>query len=336
MSVRADRALNGVSDAISLLVDLLNIYGDTALQLTIIANKGFITTLFCAVSSYLLYLLVKRDPSPQIYGISIVANLYRVIALILLFLSGLLEINHQWYYYYQHTGLNILYLLLYLPMFTYLFYILSSKINGDRFNWRVGMGLLVCCVIIYLALIPEIFELQRNMLEHHQLSPAHFIAHWMGAVFIGLVFYQFIRICQNKFNEDVRTPCTWVLTAAMVLFLSLELSLASNMLFYSTANSVDLVQTVYIKTGLPILWGLLSFALMWTGMRNKTRILRIISLSLFTITLIKLFLFDINNIPVAGKIAAFFCLGILLLIISFMYQKVKKIIVDDKDKPKDE
>ena len=85
-----------------------------------------------------------------------------------------------------------------------------------------------------------------------------------------------------------------------------------------------------------MLWGLLSFAMMWIGMRNKTRILRIISLSLFTITLIKLFLFDINNIPVAGKIAAFFCLGILLLIISFMYQKVKKIIVDDKDKPKDE
>jgi uncharacterized membrane protein len=71
---------------------------------------------------------------------------------------------------------------------------------------------------------------------------------------------------------------------------------------------------------------------MWIGMRNKQRVLRIISLSLFLVTLIKLFMFDINNIPVAGKIAAFFCLGVLLLIISFMYQKVKKIIVDDEAK----
>lgn len=67
-------------------------------------------------------------------------------------------------------------------------------------------------------------------------------------------------------------------------------------------------------------------------MRNKQRVLRIISLTLFTITLLKLFLFDINNIPVAGKIAAFFCLGIILLVISFMYQKVKKIIVNDDEK----
>jgi uncharacterized membrane protein len=75
---------------------------------------------------------------------------------------------------------------------------------------------------------------------------------------------------------------------------------------------------------------------MWLGMRYKLRVMRIVSLSLFSLTLLKLFLFDIVNIPVAGKIAAFFCLGVLLLIISFMYQKVKKIIVDDKTKAKDE
>ncbi len=47
------------------------------------------------------------------------------------------------------------------------------------------------------------------------------------------------------------------------------------------------------------------------------------------------------DFPQAGKISAFFCLGVLLLIISFMYQKVKKIIVDDEttkkaDEPKEE
>jgi uncharacterized membrane protein len=95
-------------------------------------------------------------------------------------------------------------------------------------------------------------------------------------------------------------------------------------------HSIEQIETVYVKTTLPILWGLLSFALMWLGMRNKVRTMRIVSLTLFSITLIKLFTYDIVNIPQAGKIAAFFCLGVLLLIISFMYQKVKKIIVDDE------
>jgi hypothetical protein len=41
-------------------------------------------------------------------------------------------------------------------------------------------------------------------------------------------------------------------------------------------------------------------------------------------------MFDIRNIPVAGKIAAFFSLGVLLLVVSFMYQRLKKIIIEDE------
>jgi uncharacterized membrane protein len=71
---------------------------------------------------------------------------------------------------------------------------------------------------------------------------------------------------------------------------------------------------------------------MWLGMKYKYRTLRIVSLTLFAIILAKLFMFDIRNIPVAGKIAAFFCLGILLLVVSFMYQRLKKIIIEDEKK----
>jgi uncharacterized membrane protein len=67
-------------------------------------------------------------------------------------------------------------------------------------------------------------------------------------------------------------------------------------------------------------------------MRYKFRPLRIFSLALFLITLLKLFLFDIRDIPIAGKIAAFFCLGVLLLVVSFMYQRLKKIIIDNEAK----
>jgi len=83
---------------------------------------------------------------------------------------------------------------------------------------------------------------------------------------------------------------------------------------------------------LPILWGLCSFAFMWLGMRHKFRPLRIVSLTLFSITLVKLFVYDIRNIPAGGKIAAFFCLGVLLLVVSFMYQRLKRIIIEDAKK----
>jgi hypothetical protein len=36
--------------------------------------------------------------------------------------------------------------------------------------------------------------------------------------------------------------------------------------------------------------------------------------------------------PPGGKIAAFILLGVLLLTVSFMYQRLKKIIIDDTEK----
>jgi uncharacterized membrane protein len=68
--------------------------------------------------------------------------------------------------------------------------------------------------------------------------------------------------------------------------------------------------------------------MIWMGIRNNFQPLRILGLTLFTITLIKLFFYDIRNIPPGGKIAAFILLGILLLTVSFMYQRLKKILID--------
>ena len=42
-------------------------------------------------------------------------------------------------------------------------------------------------------------------------------------------------------------------------------------------------------------------------------------------------LYDIRNIPPGGKFAAFILLGVLLLTVSFMYQRLKKIIIDDAE-----
>ncbi|WPU94917.1 DUF2339 domain-containing protein [Mucilaginibacter sabulilitoris] len=321
---------------LSLFMDWYQIYSYHETSLTIIANKGFITTFIASISSYLISVLISRDEAPHLKGIAVDKHIFSIAALALLFFSGLLEINHQFLNHYPNTALNILYMMLYTPVFIYGYYLVSLKVSALNFNEKIRLGILMVCITVYLALTPQFFDLQRLMLEQQKPSASHFAAHWIGAIFIALLFYRIIRLCQKTLDTGMKTLFTWIISAAVVVFLSLELSLASNLLFYSKTYSIDRVETVYIKTGLPILWGLLSFALMWLGMRHKLRVMRIVSLSLFSLTLLKLFLFDINNIPVAGKIAAFFCLGVLLLIISFMYQKVKKIIVNDEAKPADD
>ena len=314
---------------ISLLMDVSDVYVNSYLHVAIIANRGFITILFAAVSSYLLYLLIKKDPIPEVYGMAINKSLFRVAGIILLFLAGLLEVNYQITYYYPNTQLNILYLMLYVPVFVYLFDLISARVSSFNYSWVLMLTLFCCTVGIYLLFSPVYFGQVQDMLEGKKISTSHFTVHWMSDLVILVLFYRIISLARANLAEAVNSPSAWLLIAAIVAFFSLEICLMSELRFYWQGTGVDRIQTVYIKTALPVLWGVLSFVLMWLGMRNKQRNLRIMSLTLFSITLLKLFLFDINNIPVAGKIAAFFCLGVLLLIISFMYQKVKKIIVDD-------
>jgi uncharacterized membrane protein len=311
---------------LSLLMDWSQMYLSTDVQLTIIANKGFITTLFSAVCTFLLYILSDK---PQENGPMVSPYIYSYTASILLFLSGALEVNHQFLNRYPQTDLNILYLMLYTPAFVYLFCQIVDKALTAKLYRELLAGIYAATITIYLLLTPEFFDLQSSMFTTHGVDPVHLMAHWAGAVFILLLFYALIRICRADFQAYIK-PVSWLISAAIVIFLSVEICLLSNLLFYTPATTLAHIETVYIKTALPVLWGILSFALMWLGMRYKTRVLRIISLTLFTITLVKLFVFDIENIPPAGKIAAFFCLGVLLLIISFMYQKVKVIIADDE------
>ena len=318
----------------SLTIDLVAVYFFNDQPLAIMANRGFITTLFAAIASYLLFILYRNEHNKTkttSYGFSY--TILRTCAFVLLFIAGALEIAYQFGSHYPNGHFYVLYLLLYTVAFVLIVTFIrqkEEKKKGGTFN---AAYLLVVCLVLYLMSLKPTFEIQYNMLTHDQYE-VHFIAHWLTVPLIGMVIYQLMRSLQNS-KEVIKANygiLVWILCTVVVIYLSAEVHLAVNAIFYSWNNLPDDIGKVYIKTGLPILWGLCSFGFMWLGMHYKFRSLRIISLSLFLLTLLKLFIFDIRNIPAGGKIAAFFCLGVLLLVVSFMYQRLKKIIIEDEEK----
>lgn len=318
---------------ISLLMDWIKVYGYQSGAITILANRGFITTLFAAIATYLLFVLRQKQAAIAANNLILNKITFRVCAIILLFAAGTLEINYQFNYYYPAINFNILYLLLYTIAFISLGTFITQKIKLVQLTWQTLAIFFSACFILYLFCQPTTFYIQSRLLTE-QKNGSHFFAHWATALLVASILYRLLRLFQN--NKIVLANSfnfiTWLLCAAVVIYLSLEVSLISNHLFYAVSNPLENIQRIFVKTGLPILWGICSFIFMWLGMRNKYRTLRIISLSLFTLTLLKLFIFDIRNIPAGGKIAAFFCLGILLLVVSFMYQRLKKIIIDNEAK----
>ena len=60
--------------------------------------------------------------------------------------------------------------------------------------------------------------------------------------------------------------------------------------------------------------------------------MRMISLSTFGIVLLKLVFDDLWAMPTIGKIIVFIILGLILLILSFLYQKLKDVLFkNDED-----
>ena len=318
-----------VAMLVSLVMDWAKVYGPlyTAFaapgpkELPIIFNKGFLTGLYCSFCCLALFRLSLGKP---------LAKTYLLTGSLLLFISGALEINYQFTVYFPGTDWSLVYLLLYTYTFIFLSTFFSVRIKDSNL-YPLNAGLFSACLLLYLLFIPASFDIQKEVLRLPG-SGTHFIAHWAGDLVIALILFRLTgwqRTGKIKIDPAV---FTWIAGGLTVIFLSAEGQLLIDALFYSKEHPLEELQRVYIKTGLPILWGLCSFAFMWLGMRYKFKTLRIVSLCLFSLTLLKLFLFDIRNIPVAGKIAAFFCLGVLLLVVSFMYQRLKKIIIEDEEK----
>jgi uncharacterized membrane protein len=101
-------------------------------------------------------------------------------------------------------------------------------------------------------------------------------------------------------------------------------------------NEIARLKMHIVKIGFPVLWGFLAFVFLAIGLKKYNKTYRIVALCLIAVTLLKLFLYDIKDASEAGKILAFIILGVLLLVISFMYQKIKSLLLSDDEKERGE
>jgi len=319
----------------SLGITWMQVYFPGNQVIPILLNKGFSTTIAVAVSFFIYYKLMYKEADTfylnRIQNQSI-RDLLLGAFVITLYLSGALEIFYQ---FSTRNNIESLYVV-YLQLYTFLFAIIALFSFRRSAVFPVFKFLFtILCLGLYLININTNYEVSLTLLQKNNGSL--FIAHWIGVVLLAWLLAD--QIIYFKKTEDKNWASylpvfTWVSSIGIVLLFSVEMYQVNLWLNYQRGTDWVWWENLYYKAGLSILWSICSFIMMWLGMQYKFRPLRIISLSLFTVTLVKLFVYDIRNIPPGGKIAAFILLGVLLLTVSFMYQRLKKIIIDDAENNK--
>ena len=149
-------------------------------------------------------------------------------------------------------------------------------------------------------------------------APEGLLLRWlMALVTIAYMAYCMRgRLLVTSNQRNLHTEYS-IISTLMWLTLTRLLLITFNEVNFSTAFSLSL--------------GIAAFILMCIGMRYHSKEIRIVSLAEFGIVIGKLILNDVWAMPALGKIIVFISLGALLLILSFLYQKLKDALFNEEE-----
>jgi uncharacterized membrane protein len=318
----------------SLFMDWDKLYGYiTTPSLNLFLNKAFITSVVSLISVALTLRLLKNEKEEffivKNFKLTVYQTILQVVFVSLLFLTFHLEINYQ----LISRGYNYSTRYVSLGLYNFSFLSIAYFIYRTRLTRTLSVTFMAAsgfALLIYMSLYNiSIINVRRSYLEEN-IHGLFFMLHFLLAGLFAYAIYIFNQTSKKTFSRAGDNHwIKWVTVFLIVYICSAELNHIVAWISYSPGRIIYLINKQVCKTGYSVLWGIISFILMQQGMKRKDRMVRIISLSLFFITIIKLFAWDIQGISEGGKIIAFISLGILLLVVSFMYQRLKKLILEN-------
>jgi len=176
----------------------------------------------------------------------------------------------------------------------------------------IGMFLFLTLGLYTLSELREAFIADDS--EYFKVSQYYIYIRYITYLFTGALGYVLLKylkaLAQFKNIQQyimlfLHLALLWVVTSELIHWLDLSGSKSQ------------------YKLGVSILWGVYSLLFICIGLWRKIKPLRFGAMALFATTLLKLFFYDIVHLSTISKTIVLILLGVLLLIISFLYNKYK-------------
>jgi uncharacterized membrane protein len=335
---------------ISLLMDWAALYAPTITPpMPIIGNQAFITSLIAVIGLGAYYRLLRQQQEPiSIYIGNIPSRPYgRFIsyaAVIVGYLAGLLELNYQLMAAYGFDANRVILLGTYNLLAAITGLAVSLRLAANQRLWGAIVFSLVILLMYLFNTGPAVLDLLDSYYQGLISYRPAFLFQYVNLLAVAGVLWLLFRAKERLAPTTPLLETLWpwfmvimvVSVSSMALFANvIALTFSADDIAHTPVQQ-SMIQLRYddlmaqtSKVGLPIVWGICAFAFMYVGLLRRNRTYRILSLGLFGLTLLKLFIYDIQGISEGGRILAFISLGALLLVISFMYQRIKRLLAAD-------
>ena len=314
-------------------------------------NINFLTGIFAVLGyGFTVYLSIKH-PDAEIEKFSpfnTIKSFYLPALLVLTaYLTFRNEIGYFFDYWYESTSLKgkeigetdefslynydiEIFKNIYLLAYSLVFFGGMALLNFYKFKNKVlGVSSIVIGLLVLFAAqtygLGELGDLRYSYINGHyskyfDVSINYILVRYLLWGAAGFTLWAIFKNAKTQLeNTKFHVFLEAVIHISILNFLSNEL-----VTWLDIAGYQDI-----FKLGLSILWSVYSLILVSLGIYKKKKHLRIFALVLFGITLAKLFLYDISNLSTISKTIVLIILGLLLLIISFLYNKFKDKIGDE-------
>lgn len=223
----------------------------------------------------------------------------------------------------KFSGIGLInYTLLFAALLSFANFRWFKSKDFNAFIFVINFVVLLIFLVSGLNLLAGLRESYLNPgseLNYH-ITNYHLIIRYISLAFFTALIYSTYRFVITGFQPAV--------------FLKIfEIALSITIVWISSSELINWLSlsgsTEIYKHWLSILWGAFSLILVSYGIWKRKKHLRIFAIVLFSGTLLKLFFYDLTNLETVPKTIVFLFTGVLLLIVSFLYNKYTKMIFEE-------
>lgn len=237
------------------------------------------------------------------------------------------DADSSYYANYDFIRFKTIWIINYSLFFVSLLAFLNSlKLKNRKFG-MINIVLIIFTMLIFLVFgLYALSDLRDSYLDqtniyYSDIGKFNIAIRYISFAFVAFTLFACYKLLKQDFMKGIfNVGFDLLLTISILWISSSELINWMDLAHYSETY----------KLGLSILWGISSLILIIIGIWKKKKYLRWLAMGLFGITLVKLFVYDISHLDTISRTIVLVSLGVLLLIISFLYNKYKHIISDEQ------
>ncbi len=292
-------------------------------------NEAVFSTLITVASAIISAVILQKDTECE----NIIATRKQLymgivggVAGILIYLIGNVELE---FHNYEIADVKRLWIGIYNSCFILALWLVGNRIKVPAMKKAADYLVAFSAALYILYVHFSVVAIRDEYLMQNQAFGIFAIHYINVALSVGMVLLMITDI-YKKYGEhsSVFSYLIWYVVFILMFHASAELEHTSALLFYEQGQ--ELSELLYDVHRLPysILWTLAATFVMYLGMRYKLKDLRMISLAIFALMLIKFFVLDFRDISATAKVLSLMFLGGVMLVVSFMYTQVKKVVLE--------